>query len=49
MELAGSAILYQLDGILEHYRPVEAMRKGFTNQCAGRCVVPTLASIDLCE
>jgi hypothetical protein len=49
MKLACHVGLYQLDDILESSRPVEVMLKGFTNQRAGRCMVPTLASMDLYE
>jgi hypothetical protein len=49
MELARFTSLYQLDGILEGCRPVEALLKGFADQRAGRCVVPTLASVNLCK
>jgi hypothetical protein len=41
--------LYQLDGVLEGYRRVKAVPKDFTNQCVGRRVIPTLASMDICE
>jgi hypothetical protein len=47
MELARFISLYQLDDILEGCRPVEALLKGFADQRAGRCVVPT--SGNLCE
>jgi hypothetical protein len=49
MELARLASLYHLDNVLEGCRPVKAVSKGFTNQCVGRCMIPTLASMDLCE
>jgi hypothetical protein len=49
MKLACPANLYQLDDILEGHRPVKAMLKGFTNQHAGRSMVPALTSMDLCE
>jgi hypothetical protein len=49
MKLARAAGLYQLDGVLEGYRPVKSMLKGFTDQRAGRRMIPTLASMDLCE
>jgi hypothetical protein len=49
MELACHADLYQLDDILEGCRSVKSMPKGFTDQRAGRCMVPTLTSMDLCE
>jgi hypothetical protein len=35
MKLACLTSLYQLDDILEGYRPVKAMPKGFTNQLVG--------------
>jgi hypothetical protein len=35
VELARLTSLYQLDGILEGCRPVEAMPKGFTDQRVG--------------
>jgi hypothetical protein len=41
--------LYQLDGVLEGYRPIKFVSKGFTDQRAGRRMIPTLASMDLCE
>jgi hypothetical protein len=47
MELALILSLYQLDDVLEGCRLVKAMPKGFTDQCAGRCVVPTLSPMDL--
>jgi hypothetical protein len=49
MELACPTGLYQLDGILEGYRLVKSMLKGFTDQRAGRCMIPALASMDLYE
>jgi hypothetical protein len=49
VELAYLAGLYQLDGVLEGYRPVKYVLKGFTDQCAGRCMVPALTSMDLSE
>jgi hypothetical protein len=48
-ELARSASLYQLDGVLEGCRLVKVMPEGFTDQRVGRCVVPALASMHLCE
>jgi hypothetical protein len=49
MELTCLAGLYQLDGVLESCRPVKSVPKGFTDQRAGRCVVPTLTSMNFCE
>jgi hypothetical protein len=49
MELTCLAGLYQLDDILESCRPVKSMLKGFTDQRVGRCMVPTLTSMDFCE
>jgi hypothetical protein len=49
MKLTCAAGLYQLDDILEGCRPVKAVLKGFTNQRVRRCIVPTLASMDLYE
>jgi hypothetical protein len=49
MKFACPAGLYQLDGILESRRPVKAATKGFTNQHVKRCMVPTIASMDLYE
>jgi hypothetical protein len=49
MELACPIGLYHLDDILEGCMPVKSMPKGFTDQRAGRCMVPTLTSVDLCE
>jgi hypothetical protein len=46
MELA---CLYQLDDVLEGCRSVKSMVKGFTDQRVGRCMVPTLTSMDFCE
>jgi hypothetical protein len=43
------ASLYQLDGILEGWRPVKAMSKGFIDQRARRSMVAALASMDLYE
>jgi hypothetical protein len=48
-ELARSASLYQLNGVLEGCTLVEVVLKGFADHHAGRCVVPTLTSMDLCE
>jgi hypothetical protein len=49
MKLARVIGLYQVDDVLEGGRPVKSMPKGFTDQRAGRCMIPTLASMDLCE
>jgi hypothetical protein len=49
VELACLAGLYQLDGVLEGCRLVKPMLKGFTDQYAGRCMIPALTSMDLCE
>jgi hypothetical protein len=49
MKLACVTGLYQLDGVLEGCRPVKSVPKGFTDQRVERCVIPTLASMDLCE
>jgi hypothetical protein len=49
MELAYFASLYHRDGVLEGCRLVKAMSEGFIDQRAGRCVVPALTSMDLCE
>jgi hypothetical protein len=49
MELTRLTGLYQLDGILESCRPVKSVPKGFSNQHAGRCMVPTLTSMNLYE
>jgi hypothetical protein len=49
MELTCLAGLYQLDDILKSCRPVKSMLKGFTDQRVGRCMVPTLTSMDFCE
>jgi hypothetical protein len=49
VELVCLAGLHQLDGILERCRPVKSVPKGFTDQHAGRCMVPALASMDFCE
>jgi hypothetical protein len=48
VELACLAGLQQLDGVLV-YMPVKSVSKGFTVQHAGRCMVPTLSSMDLRE
>jgi hypothetical protein len=47
VKLAHSASFYQLDGVLESRKPVEAMLEGFTNQRARRCVVAALATMYL--
>jgi hypothetical protein len=47
MKLARLTSFYQLDGVLKGCRPVEAMSKGFTDQCARWSMVATLASMDL--
>jgi hypothetical protein len=49
MKLAFVTGLYQLDGVLEGCRPVKSVLKGFTDQRAGRHMILTLASMDLCE
>jgi hypothetical protein len=49
MKLARLASLYQLDGILKGCRLVEAISKGFTDQCAVWSMVAAPASMDLCE
>jgi hypothetical protein len=49
VKLACPVGLYQLDGVLKGRRSVKVVPKGFTNQHAGRRVIPTLASMDLCE
>jgi hypothetical protein len=49
MKLACLAGLHQLDDVLDGCRPVKSMTKGFTNQRAGRCIGPTLTSMDLHE
>jgi hypothetical protein len=49
MKLARAAGFYQPDGVLEGYRLVKSVRKDFTDQRAGTCVIPTLTSMDLCE
>jgi hypothetical protein len=41
--------LYQLDGVLEGCRPVKFVLKDFIDQRAGRCMILTLGSMDLCE
>jgi hypothetical protein len=46
MELAHLKGLYQLNYVLEGCRPVKSVTKGFTDQRAGRCMVPSLTSID---
>jgi hypothetical protein len=42
VELTCLAGLYQLNDVLESYRPVKSVLKGFTDQRVGRCMVPTL-------
>jgi hypothetical protein len=49
VKLAPTAGLYQVDGVLEGYRPVKSMSKGFTDQRVGRHMIPTLTPMDLCE
>jgi hypothetical protein len=49
VKLTRLAGLYQLDGVLESCRPVKSMPKGFTDKRAGRCMVPTLTSMNFCE
>jgi hypothetical protein len=48
VELACLVGLHQLDGVLEGL-PVKPVPKSFTDQRAGRCMVSTLTSMDLCE
>jgi hypothetical protein len=49
MELTRLAGLHQLNGLLESCRSVKSVPKGFTDKRAGRCVVPTLTSMNFCE
>jgi hypothetical protein len=42
MELACPASLYNLDGVLDSCRLVKVVPEGFTDQGAGRCMVPHL-------
>jgi hypothetical protein len=49
VELTRLAGLYQLDDVLESCRPVKSVPKGFTDQHAGRCVVPTVTSMNFYE
>jgi hypothetical protein len=49
VELTRLAGLYQLNGVLESCRPVKSVSKGFTDQRVGRCMVPTLTSMNFCE
>jgi hypothetical protein len=49
MELACLTGLYQLDGVLEGHKPIKFVLKGFTDKRAGRCMVPSLTSMDLYE
>jgi hypothetical protein len=49
VKLAHAVGLYQLDDVLGGCRLVKPMPKGFTDQCAGRRMILTLASMDLCE
>jgi hypothetical protein len=41
--------LHQLNGVLESCRLVKSVLKGFTEQRARRCVVPTLTSMNFYE
>jgi hypothetical protein len=49
VKLACAVGLYQLDDVLESYKSVKSVSKGFTDQYAGRRVIPTLTSMDLYE
>jgi hypothetical protein len=49
MKLECAAGPYQLDGVLEGCRPVKSISKDFIDQRAGRHMISTLASMDLCE
>jgi hypothetical protein len=49
MKLTRPASLYQLNGVLESYRPVKAMLESLTNQRVGRHMVVTLTYMDLYE
>jgi hypothetical protein len=49
VNLARATGLYQLDGVLEGYKPVKSVLKGFINQRAGRRMILTLVFMDLCE
>jgi hypothetical protein len=49
MKLTRPAVPYQFNGILEGCRPVKSVPKGFTDQRAGRYMVPALTSMDIRE
>jgi hypothetical protein len=49
VKLACTVGLYQLNGVLEGCRPIKSVSKGFTDQRAGRRMIPTLTSMDLYE
>jgi hypothetical protein len=49
MELTRLAGLYQLDSVLKSCRLEISVPKGFTDQRAGRCMVPTPTSMNFCE
>jgi hypothetical protein len=49
VKLTRLAGLHQLDGVLEGYMLVKSVLKGFTDQRVGRCVVPTLTSMNFYE
>jgi hypothetical protein len=49
VELTCLAGLYQLDGVLESCRLVKSVPKGFTDQRAKRCMVPTLTFMNFCK
>jgi hypothetical protein len=49
VELTCLTGLYQLNDVLESYRPVKSVPKGFTDQRARRCMVPTLTSMNFCK
>jgi hypothetical protein len=49
VELTRLAGLYQLDGVQESCRPVKSVPKGFTDQHARRCMVPTLTYMNFYE
>jgi hypothetical protein len=49
VELTRLAGLYQLDDVKKSYRPLKSVLKGFTDQHAGRCMVPIPTSMNFCE
>jgi hypothetical protein len=49
VEMTHLAGLYQFNDVLQSCRPLKSVPKGFTDQRTGRCMVPTLTSMNFYE